>query len=439
MAVTNALTEPTALVPRISASPAPLYSGKQMADAFAAYKELQVALDKAMPDAIMELDGKKFRKKQYWRGVAVAFNLTIETVEERRVVAGQFADGRDNFGYVITKRATAPNGRTVASDGTCFAVEKARRFKCPHPHPSWKGKTLHFPTSSCPDFDPEFQWRTLPGEATEHNVRGHASTRAFNRAVSDLVGFGEVSAEEVDRDDDHGYHAPPDATVLSGQGKPPARPTATPTGQPDAPEAVSSAQPAVPAAPGTTSVVSVQAKKGKSTRGEWTRYYVRFADGRDGVTFDKTIGEQLQAAAPGGSLAGALFNPEIRAGEKGNDLVGLLPIVPPEPVPAPDDPVDGPEKVLIVRKVETDKGPRWYIQTDKRQLVTLSQQHALEAVEAREAKRGIVPAFETVKSQTSGAVYHKLTGFSVADFPPVPDTQPEAELETYERESGEDG
>jgi hypothetical protein len=406
MAVTNALTEPTALVPRISASPAPLYSGKQMADAFAAYKELQVALDKAMPDAIMELDGKKFRKKQYWRGVAVAFNLTIETVEERRVVAGQFADGRDNFGYVITKRATAPNGRTVASDGTCFAVEKARRFKCPHPH----------------------------------NVRGHASTRAFNRAVSDLVGFGEVSAEEVERDDDHGHDAPPETRRGAWQGKPPARPTATPTEAPHAPEGQLSAQPAAPTAPGTTTVASVQVKKGKSPKGEWTRYYAKFADGRDGVTFDKTLGATLQDAAPGGPAAGSPVNPEIRTGEKGNDLLSLLPVVPPEPTHPPDEPVNGPEKVLIVRKVETDRGPRWYIQTDKRQLVTLIEQHAKDAVDAREAKRGIVPVFETVKSEASGVVYHKLTAFAVEDFPvveSVPEAEPE--LETYERESGEDG
>jgi hypothetical protein len=35
---------------------------------------------------------------------------------------------------------------------------------------------------------------------TVHNVRGHAHTRAFNRAVSNLVGFGEVSADEIPPD-----------------------------------------------------------------------------------------------------------------------------------------------------------------------------------------------------------------------------------------------
>jgi hypothetical protein len=182
-------------------SPMPAFRGPAMTQALAAYRELQQALDKSMPDQIMELEGKMFRKKGYWRAVAVAFNLTVEEIDERREEAGNFEDGRPNFGYVVTYRASTKGGRTEVGDGACFAVEKARRFKCPHPHPSWKGKTLHFPHKSCPDFDPTIQWKALPGEATEHNVRSHAHTRAFNRAVSNLVGFGEVSADELTDDD----------------------------------------------------------------------------------------------------------------------------------------------------------------------------------------------------------------------------------------------
>jgi len=182
-------------------SPMPVFTGEQMARALTAYRDLQNALDRSMPEQIMQLDGKPFRKKGYWRAIAVAFNLTVEPVEERREVNGQFHDGRDNFGYIVSYKATAPNGRSIVSDGSCFAVEKGRRFKCPHLKPGSDRYTVHFPHHTCPDFDPEYQWRVLPGEATEHNVRGHAHTRAFNRAVSNLVGFGEVSAEEVTRED----------------------------------------------------------------------------------------------------------------------------------------------------------------------------------------------------------------------------------------------
>lgn len=181
-------------------TPLPVFRGAEMNEALIAYRELQKALDQSMPDQIMELDGRPFRKKGYWRAIAVAFNLTVEPIAERRDVNSKFDDGRDNFGYVVTYRASTQTGRSATGDGSCFAVEKARRFRCPHPERQGSKRTLHFPAESCPNFDPAFQWKSLPGQATEHNIRSHAHTRAFNRAVSNLVGFGEVSAEEVDRD-----------------------------------------------------------------------------------------------------------------------------------------------------------------------------------------------------------------------------------------------
>jgi len=126
-----------------------------------------------MPEQIIKLDGKPFRKKGYWRAIAVAFNLTVEVESERREIYGDLEDGSPNYAYLITYRASTTAGRSETGDGACAAAEKSRgRMK-----------------------------------ASEHNVRSHAHTRAFNRAVSNLVGFGEVSAEEVERDE-HGSHAP---------------------------------------------------------------------------------------------------------------------------------------------------------------------------------------------------------------------------------------
>src|SRR4030095_10597185 len=178
-------------------APLPVYWGPQMERAFDQYLELQAVFDRKMPNAIMTIGDKHFRKRAYWRAVAVAFKLQLEVVEERREVHGQFADGQENFTYYVVYRASSPNGRVAMGDGACAAVEKAGRFKCPHPHPSWRGKQAHFPPTTCPDFDPNHMWRICPPEATEHNVRAHAHTRAYNRAVSNLVGFGEVSAEEA--------------------------------------------------------------------------------------------------------------------------------------------------------------------------------------------------------------------------------------------------
>lgn len=147
---------------KVAPSPLPVFSGQQMAGAFQAYKALQAELDKAMPDQIMTIQGKKFRKKAFWRAVRMSFNLQVECTSDKRV---QYSDSE--WGYEATYRATAPNGSTADGDGSCTREEKS------------KGRM----------------------QATVHNVRSHAHTRAMNRAISNLVGFGEVSAEEVNRDE----------------------------------------------------------------------------------------------------------------------------------------------------------------------------------------------------------------------------------------------
>jgi hypothetical protein len=157
--------------------PVPMFGARAMGDAFNAYQQLQRTLDDAMPDQLLRLDGRIFRKKGYWRAVGTAFNLSIELVDERREIHGTFDDGHDNFGWLAVYRATTPTGRSAIGDGACFALEKAARRDAN-------------------------KWARLPWQATEHNVRSHAHTRAFNRAVSSLVGFGEVSAEELEREDD---------------------------------------------------------------------------------------------------------------------------------------------------------------------------------------------------------------------------------------------
>lgn len=279
--------EPTAMVLSATDLPSPVFRGAQMVQALTAYRELQKALDESMPDQVMTLEGRPFRKKGYWRAIAVAFNLTVEPIDERRDVSDTFADGRSNFGYIVTYRATSAGGRSATGDGSCFAVEKARRFKCPHPEGNNSKRTLHFPQESCPDYDPLYQWKTLPGQATEHNIRSHAHTRAFNRAVSNLVGFGEVSAEEVERDE-HGADTGP-TTV-------PKR------------------------ADGTALVTEAGTKTGTSKTGKaWTMYTISFDDGRSGSTFD----EKIAAAADAAKDAGTLVLPILEQKGQYWNLIGL--------------------------------------------------------------------------------------------------------------------
>src|SRR5262249_23445127 len=150
----------------LAVSPAPTYSGAQMVVGLKAYRELQHALAQHMPDQLLALDGKVFRKKGYWRAIALAFNLTVQPVtteRDERTTIGELEDGTENYLYSVTYKATAPRGRSTSGEGSCAAAEKPR------------GRL----------------------RGTEHNVRSHAHTRAFNRAVSNLVGFGEVRAEEI--------------------------------------------------------------------------------------------------------------------------------------------------------------------------------------------------------------------------------------------------
>lgn len=113
----------------------------------------------------------------------MSFNLQVECTSERRV---QYDD---DWGYEVTYRATAPNGATADGDGSCMASEKIVYKK------TWvDGKKV--PTRDR-DGNLVVDKEATSQNATVHNTRSHAHTRAFNRAVSNLVGFGEVSADEI--------------------------------------------------------------------------------------------------------------------------------------------------------------------------------------------------------------------------------------------------
>jgi hypothetical protein len=138
--------------------PMPLHSGDAMVAALDAYTELQAKLDARLPEAIVSVGDKKFRTKLYWRTISRAFGLSVGEVSGSE----QRLDGENSdWGYKVTYRATSPSGSYTDGDGACMAAEK------------------------------------YGNSGTEHNVRSHAHTRAFNRAVSNLCGFGEVSHEEL--------------------------------------------------------------------------------------------------------------------------------------------------------------------------------------------------------------------------------------------------
>lgn len=107
-----------------------------------------------------------FVKKSGWRKISKAFGLSVTVLRDRVE--------RDEDGIVVRAealvRASAPNGQHFDGDGYCSADEP--RFA------DAKGR-----------------------QKLENDLRATATTRAMNRAISSLVGFGEVSADEVNPGD----------------------------------------------------------------------------------------------------------------------------------------------------------------------------------------------------------------------------------------------
>lgn len=153
-------TRPTMITPAVSVDEA--------VEQFEQYQSLKERL--ANENDFQQIGNKKHPKKSFVRKMQRFFNLSVEIRDMHR------EEHRDDFTWYVTCRAThLPTGAFQDGDGACSASEKHGN------------------------------------QDTEHNVRAHAVTRAKNRAVLDLVGFGEVSAEEINQGDNNtskGYGSP---------------------------------------------------------------------------------------------------------------------------------------------------------------------------------------------------------------------------------------
>jgi hypothetical protein len=139
----------------------------ELVESFAQYQEL---LPKLLDDSDYQAAGKdkktgkirRFVKKSGWRKIATAFDLDVQII--RSTVE------RDDTGQPcraeVWARAIAPSGRSMDGDGYCSVDEERFTYA--------NGK-----------------------QKLENDLRATATTRAMNRAISGLVGMGEVSAEEM--------------------------------------------------------------------------------------------------------------------------------------------------------------------------------------------------------------------------------------------------
>lgn len=115
---------------------------------------------------------KPFKKKSAWRKIATAFNISDEILEKEII--------RDDNYQIISAtfyvKATAPNGRSGVASASCAIFDKINK------------KDVEQPSN--------FELRKRFNNA-ENDVIATAHTRAKSRAIADLVGMGEVSAEEL--------------------------------------------------------------------------------------------------------------------------------------------------------------------------------------------------------------------------------------------------
>lgn len=169
-----------AVIGHTSALVVPAAGDAEIVEAFHRYQSLRTKL--LVPADFQHIQGKEFPKKSAWRKLAVAFGVTFEIRDRVYERDGNRRIERAEF----VVRAVAPNGRYVDGFGACDLYEK-----CCIPGCRKGGQHKH-----CAAKD-----GTCPGSVhfsnSQHDVPATASTRAMNRAASDMFGFGAVSAEEI--------------------------------------------------------------------------------------------------------------------------------------------------------------------------------------------------------------------------------------------------
>ena len=138
---------------------------------FKNYEELTESLLK--PSDYQKTGKKSFKKKSAWRKYATAFNISDEIIDEDII--------RDDDYRIISAKyvvkAIASNGRYGYGVASCSIFDKISSKDTVEPSP--------------------FELRKRFNNA-ENDVIATAHTRAKSLAISDIIGTGKVSAEEID-------------------------------------------------------------------------------------------------------------------------------------------------------------------------------------------------------------------------------------------------
>lgn len=140
----------------------PAVTAQEAVQAFRAYQELKNAVGD--PEDFQTITDKKgntstFPKKSFVRKIQRFFEISCQIIQDEPLYDKK---GERVIAWLAKVRAVhTPTGAFQEADGSCGIEEKPEK------------------------------------QQTLHNLRSHAVTRAKNRAVMDLVGFGDVTAEEI--------------------------------------------------------------------------------------------------------------------------------------------------------------------------------------------------------------------------------------------------
>jgi hypothetical protein len=181
----------TSVVPRGAPTPGLIehVSAAHMREAMDAWQALgREILDE---DDVIQIGNRLAKKKSAWRKFDVAFNVSNEL---RSKYVERDPDTNKIVRATVISRSIAPNGRYRDGVGVCDVHERCCDPETCRLQTHWEDSgraTGHIHCdANCPG-DTHFSH-------AEHDIVATAHTRSSNRASSDLYGFGEVSAEELE-------------------------------------------------------------------------------------------------------------------------------------------------------------------------------------------------------------------------------------------------
>lgn len=159
----------------------PVVTPEEVSEAFKQYLEICNALLISYDDRIVDADGVVRQESDYARIPQRKKNEQGQWITEYRDVPRKSAFRKLGRFYGVSTEIVDKE-RTVDPDTGAMTWHYTIR--------AWQGQVTTMGEAACSTDESSKQ-------RTEHDAKATAHTRAKNRAISDLIGFGQVSAEEI--------------------------------------------------------------------------------------------------------------------------------------------------------------------------------------------------------------------------------------------------